>query len=239
MTTQEQRVDKKHSSIILTFSSQDAADRIKAAGYLWVLGQSCGIAEYKSRTQVCQCGNCQGFKHGRTRCTSAPKCAICSLDHLTDNHPCDECPDEARPKCKHSKPKCANCSSSHRADDPKCQVRIKLRSRLEASAPTPPIKAPTLPPAKPTKHSAKPKQTSEILASDLIDAAVEQDRKVAQLKEAMKTEGIPMSGLKNTFFVNILSMTQGDPTQALEIAKTMQKKSPPDIDGMDQDVRTT
>jgi hypothetical protein len=158
MSSPEQRLEKRHSSIILTFSTQTAADRVKAAGYLWVLGQSCGIAEHKSRVQVRQCGNCQGFKHGRTRCTAAPRCSICSLEHLTEDHPCDECPDEARSKCKHTKPKCVNCKSAHRSDDPRCPARLKLRSQLEALSPSLPTKNPTPTPT-PAKRPAKPKRT--------------------------------------------------------------------------------
>jgi hypothetical protein len=48
MSSLEQRLRKRHSSIILTFSNQAAADRVKAESYYWVLGQARGITEYKT-----------------------------------------------------------------------------------------------------------------------------------------------------------------------------------------------
>jgi hypothetical protein len=235
MSTQEQRGDKRHSSIILTFSSQAAADRVKAAGYLWVLGQSCGIADYKSRIQVRQCGNCQGFKHGRTRCTLPPRCAICALDHSTDDHPCDECPDEARPKCKHAKPKCVNCNSAHRSDDPRCQVRLKLRSKLESSSAAQPAKSPPAPPA-PAKRPVKPKRSSAKLVSELVDATIEQEQKISCLKTAAKEAGLNLTGVKDAHLGNILNMSQGDHEKALQMLTAIQSKSTPLVEGMDQDI---
>ena len=45
-----------------------------------------------------------------------------------------------------------------------------------------------------------------------------------------------MTGVKNAHYENILNMSQGDVSQALESLKALNKKSPPLVEGMDQDI---
>jgi hypothetical protein len=75
-----------------------------------------------------------------------------------------------------------------------------------------------------------------MMVSDLVDARIEQEKKITLLKAAAKEAGISMTGLKDVYFGNMLTMSQGDVNQALESMKAMSKKSPPLLEGMDEDI---
>jgi hypothetical protein len=75
-----------------------------------------------------------------------------------------------------------------------------------------------------------------MMASDLVDATIEQERKISQLKAAARETGINITGVKDAHFSNILNMSQGDHNQALQSLKAIYKKSPPLVEGMDEDI---
>lgn len=138
LVTEDNRKDKEASTIVLAFlGSVTLADL--GGRTLRVGNRSCTLTKYIQFGPQTQCLNCQAFGHPKEFCTAGPRCVVCSENHQTTDHKCNEQSCKGGYRCLHIDLKCVNCQGPHRASNRNCPEKIKrsqefrllLRKRVE------------------------------------------------------------------------------------------------------------
>jgi hypothetical protein len=189
---------KQHSSIVLTFNDSAAAQAVLKKGTIWFLGTNCSVSPHIDKPRLRQCSNCGSFKHTASRCGNTTACFICTEDHPTDDHPCDECMEEIRYKCPHTIPKCTNCKGPHRADDKQCPTRAKISGTKVQPANTTNAKS-----AQASKRR-KPTNDNVSKADQLIEERERRKKRISEIVKGFKPHNINPSGIKHEMLDSLL-----------------------------------
>jgi hypothetical protein len=123
LSTPEQRNGKTHSSMVVALPAKYTLATL-GFKFLPPFNKPCKFDTSVESFNTAQCRKCQKFGHHQNLYKSTlPKCAICSKDHLTENHTCSICKGGA--KCSHPPLRCSNCSQAHKAFDKACPAHPK------------------------------------------------------------------------------------------------------------------
>src|SRR5204863_4803332 len=86
----QNRMSKKHASIVLVFDTETAAQKV-IKNKLFVAGISVRTVKYEERNSNIQCQKCQEFEHITHFCKSLAVCQICAQNDLIRLHTCKIC----------------------------------------------------------------------------------------------------------------------------------------------------
>lgn len=111
LTKEENRVLKKHSSIILTVNYPNEA-KIAINQGLYIVGNYVTVTEWSNNKPTDQCSKCQKFGHWTRKCTDKPNCQYCGVGHATRDHKCYVYKVVKR-LYDHTVAKCVNYQGSH------------------------------------------------------------------------------------------------------------------------------
>lgn len=128
LTSEEIQSQKAHSSVILTFES-DQETKKALRNKLIIAEVSVKTAVYNVSKSTDQCNKCQQFEHHFAKCQNMVKCQICAQNHNTRQHECHLCSQlEKGTTCIHTVLKCSNCQKMHRANSSDCTTFKALQS---------------------------------------------------------------------------------------------------------------
>jgi hypothetical protein len=120
LTSDRKREGKAHSSVILSFKTEQEALYARRAG-ISILGVTVKSSVLRSRQPMTQCNKCQKHGHYAVNCERSAKCRYCAGNHETKIHTCSTC-SVIGSKCSHTALRCVNCNGAHQANDPRCKV---------------------------------------------------------------------------------------------------------------------
>lgn len=109
------------ASIVVSLQTKEQQQNILRHG-LSLFGTRARTAPIHRASSTFQCHNCQGFGHYAEYCKNTTACRICSKEHSTASHRCQECNVKSR-ACEHTKILCANCGKDHQAGSKECERR--------------------------------------------------------------------------------------------------------------------
>jgi hypothetical protein len=136
----------KHSTLVVTVTSRQAADAIMAKG-LSFGGKRHEVERFWEKGEGGICMRCCGRDHFG-KCTEIAKCYVCADQHEGSEHRCsiNGCGKKAT-TCEHQAAKCANCGGSHMATSARCPERwqqSRNQKRTTAEVPSsPPVEVAT------------------------------------------------------------------------------------------------
>lgn len=131
----------------------------------WPLGSWGTFQARPYKPAPLRCYKCQRFGHHQARCTSSPRCGICSKPHETED--CIKRHKEGAT----TTPRCPNCRASHHAWHPQCPARLQ---KITASQKNPEdTTKPAPPPKNPAWTSGPPAWTANKPAAEIITFTTE------------------------------------------------------------------
>jgi hypothetical protein len=128
LTSDEKRVGKKASTIVITATGPKAQDFAQQSR-LSAFSSTYRLERRLRFNQSTQCFNCHQFGHHTLKCTKQSTCRWCSKPHSTGDHACPTATCSTRGRlCAHSSPLCVNCGGPHEAHSTTCTKRPTLKS---------------------------------------------------------------------------------------------------------------
>lgn len=121
--------DTYKASIVVSVKTKEQQQKIIKKG-LNILGLRVRAEPLHKASPTFQCNNCQGWGHYPEYCKNKTSCRICSEEHKTSLHKCQECPASGT-TCPHSKIVCTNCNKDHLANSKLCDKRPANRPHSE------------------------------------------------------------------------------------------------------------
>jgi hypothetical protein len=123
LSTEERRVGKKSSTIVVTITgpkAQDFAQQSRLSAFT-----STYRLERRLRfNKFTQCYNCQQFGHHTLKCPHPAACRWCAKQHSTGDHTCPTATCQTRGRlCVHASPVCITCGGPHEAHSTTCPKR--------------------------------------------------------------------------------------------------------------------
>ena len=114
LTTQEQRSDKRNSSIVLTIKGLKNINDL-GAKHVFIHGNRCTIAPYHNFTFTTRCTRCLEMGHTSPLCKAEHlTCAVCAKQHTTAKHPCKIPRCKGGRSCSHAPLVCKVCGPGYR-----------------------------------------------------------------------------------------------------------------------------
>lgn len=137
LTSAERRRNQRAGSIVVSFTTQEQADRAIKNG-LNIAGISVSVRKYHPTSSTTQCTKCGDFGHLYNFCKKKMyKCLLCGDSHATEQHHCSICNTKGK-RCMHLVPSCINCKGNHTSTEhAKCEVYQVLKRPQAAVNPTP------------------------------------------------------------------------------------------------------